>query len=294
MILSARQIRKQFPQAAKVFDFIVDKYQMRKHPWKPFYGSQANDPRIRMVRELDPNENHAYKDLKAYFHSQEFRKVCRTISRKSKSHFDAWGPYHLPEYHQFLNTLSPIEKENFLKQLGHEKERAIGYESNFFCWHGDIDFNRVMILLDRAKDARQQFRYLACLVEHQEKYSGYGSKITKQQWKRLQEIYEIELKRYAEIQDLKQSLPLILPRTPIKWKGSKADLICVLDSLKAAGLIELTDAEAIAHFDFPSKYESFQPKKRYSGTRTAIKKGDEKPNGKVMEGLISRIKSYLP
>lgn len=292
--MSARQIRKQFPKAAKVFDFIVKNYQMRKHPWKPFYGSKPNDRRLRMIRELETYDNQSYHDLKGLFLSREFNKVCRRISRKSKSHFDAWGPYHLPEYHQFLSTLSPVEKTTFLGQLQEEKKRAIGYESNFFCWHGDIDFDRVMILLHTANDARQRFRFLACLIEHQEFYSGYGSKITEQQWKQLHESYQVELKRYAEVQTLKQSLPLTLPSSAIKWKGSKADLICVLDSLKAAGLIELTDEEAIAHFDFPSRYESFQPKKRYSGTRTAIKKGDEKPDGEVINQLISKLKSYLP
>ena len=281
----SQELREAHPEAAKVFDYVLNKYKRKSRPWMPFYGFEKSG----IVWNLTKDDKEAYRVLMLRFRHREFDKLRHHITQEENAYFDAWGPMHLPTYRAFYDGLSTIEQHEFTDYRSLRRAYTIDIETPYKS--GELSYEHLEDLLHKsAEDERAQFRYLASIVEYGD--NDILNNFSEAQFKQILRLYEAKRKRLEEILGLQTLVDYSSP-TPLQWMGTKAELVAVMDSLVKAGLLKAQDKEIIHHFDFATKYESKTPYKRFSGTRSELKKGESYADKERFNTLIQELQSYL-
>lgn len=280
----SQKFRDQYPNAAKVFDKVLNDYGRKQRPWMPFYGFDKSG----IVFNLSGEEKDAYRILMLRFRHHEFDKLCRRISKKDSMTFDAWGPFHLPTYKTFYSTLTKKEHTEFSGYLTFRRAYTIDIETQYL--RDSTTYEIIEDLIQQAAgNERAQFRYVASIIEYGD--NEVLKNFSQPQYDELVKFYETKKKRFEEIIGL-QVLTQYLAPSPLKWNGTKTDLVAIIDSLKKANLLTAQDSEIIHHFDFAAKYGSRTPYKRFSGTRTELKNGESYVDQACLTRLIEELQKY--
>lgn len=81
-----RELRKQSPKGAKVFDKVLNEEGRKEHPWLP-----AWDGELKSTKEMkdDGDAQHIYELLYLRHQHAEFDKLCQRIMKDEKCCFDA-------------------------------------------------------------------------------------------------------------------------------------------------------------------------------------------------------------